>query len=101
MDVANTERFTVIAHKIAVAMLHLLVLLELLEFLVGHSCCIQVIDYYVDSRCQICQEWSCSICPSSFQSAGCFPRKKNTLSCQCGERFTDAKDIAGLGVHAT
>jgi hypothetical protein len=34
MDGANTERFTGIAHKIAVAMLHLLVLLELLEFLV-------------------------------------------------------------------
>ena len=34
MDVVNTERFTVIAHKIVVAILHLLVLLELLEFLV-------------------------------------------------------------------
>jgi hypothetical protein len=34
MDVVNTESFTVIADKVAVAMLHLLVLLQLLEFLV-------------------------------------------------------------------
>ena len=34
MDVVKTERFTVIAIKIVVAILHLLVLLELLEFLV-------------------------------------------------------------------